>query len=124
MLYPASMLKPVEYPIVFRNSVMLWQAGMWRLIYMSLAPVPEVIFQTCEIHAHHSWPFVRRLGISPRMRRALATAAKTAQIMHNHSLWMLPNIYPASAVKGTRCRLITSLHGSLSEYMVRAFPMA
>jgi len=82
-----------------------------------LAPVPEVVFQTYEIHAHQAWPFVRRLGISPRARRALATVAKTAQIMHNHSLWMLPNIYPASAVKGTRCRLITSLHGTLSEYM-------
>jgi len=83
-----------------------------------LAPVPEVSFQTYEIHAHHAWPFVKRLGISPRMRKALATAAEAAQIMHNHSLWMLPNIYPASAVKGTRCRLITSPHGNLSEYML------
>ncbi len=82
-----------------------------------LAPVPEVISQTYEIRGHHAWPFLRRLGISPRMRRALVTAAKTAQIMHNHSLWMLPNIYPASAVKGTRCRLITSPHGNLSKYM-------
>ena len=29
---------------------------------------------------------------------------------------MLPNIYPASAVKGTRCRLVTSPRGTLSEY--------
>ena len=84
-----------------------------------LAPVPEFLFQTFEIHAHPSWPFVRRLGISPRMHRALATAAKTAQIMHNHGLWMLPNIYPTSVVKGTRCRLITSIHGNLSPYMLR-----
>jgi len=84
-----------------------------------LAPVSKVFFQTYEIHVHNAWPFVRRFGISPHMRRALATAAKTAQIMHNHSLWMLPNIYPAQAVKGTRCRLITSLHGTLSEYMDR-----
>jgi len=83
-----------------------------------LAPVPEAFFHTYEIHAHHAWPFVRRLGISPRMRRELAAAAKTAQIMHNHSLWMLPNIYPVSAVKRTQCRLITSTHGNLSEYML------
>jgi len=84
-----------------------------------LAPAPQVSYQTYEIHAHHEWPFLRRLGISPHMHRALATAAKTAQIMHYHSLWMLPNIYPASAVKGTRCRLITSPHGCLSEYMAK-----
>jgi len=83
-----------------------------------LSPIPEGFGQTYDIHAYHVLPFVRRLGISPRMRRALAKAAKTAQIMHNHSLWMLPNIYPASAVKGTDCRLITSPHGNLSEYML------
>lgn len=83
-----------------------------------LAPAPEASFQSYPytIHAQPAWPLLPRLGISPRMRKALAKAAKTAQIMHNHSLWMLPNIYPASAVKGTQCRLVTSPRGTLSEY--------
>lgn len=50
------------------------------------------------------------------MRRELAKLAREAHIMHNHSLWMLPNIYPASAVKGTKCRLVTSPRGTLSDY--------
>jgi glycosyltransferase involved in cell wall biosynthesis len=50
------------------------------------------------------------------MRNALEKAAKTAQIIHNHSLWMMPNIYPAIAVKGSQCRLVSSPRGTLSEY--------
>ena len=82
-----------------------------------LEPVPDKSYETFETHTHHAWPYFRRFGISPHMRRALFTAAKTAQIMHTHSMWMLPNIYPVSAVKGTKCCLITSPHGCLSEYM-------
>ena len=50
------------------------------------------------------------------MRRELAKSAKEVHIMHNHSLWMMPNIYPASAIKGTNCRLVTSPRGTLSDY--------
>jgi len=81
-----------------------------------LSPVPEASFQSYAIHAYPAWPLLTRFGISPRMHRALVKAAKNAQIMHNHSLWMMPNIYPASVLKGTRCRLVTSPRGTLSEY--------
>jgi len=84
-----------------------------------LSPAPaNASFQHYTTHAHPSWPLLPRLGISPRMRNALAKSAKTAQIMHNHSLWMLPNIYPSSAVKGTQCRLVTTPRGTLSEYAI------
>jgi glycosyltransferase involved in cell wall biosynthesis len=82
-----------------------------------LAPAPELSSCNYQIHAHQAWSYPKRLGVSPVMYKALANAAKTAQIMHTHSVWMLPNIYPASAVKGTQCRLITSPHGCFSEYM-------
>lgn len=82
-----------------------------------LSPAPaNPSFQQYTIHAHPAWPLVPRIGISPHMHKALIKSAKTAQIIHNHSLWMLPNIYPASAVKGTRCRLVTAPRGTLSEY--------
>lgn len=72
--------------------------------------------QAYSINVHKSWPFLKRLGISPHMRRELARSAKEVHIIHNHSLWMLPNIYPASAIKGTNCRLVTSPRGTLSDY--------
>jgi len=84
-----------------------------------LSPAPaNTTFEQYTIHAHPSCPLLTRFGISPHMRMALAKSAKTAQILHNHSLWMLPNIYPSSAVKGTHCRLVTSPRGTLSEYAI------
>jgi len=81
-----------------------------------LAPAPYYQSKTYSIHTHQPWPFLSRLGISPHMRKELVESAKKVQIMHNHSLWMLPNIYPAAAIKGTNCRLVTSPRGTLSDY--------
>jgi len=81
-----------------------------------LEPVSEILLKTYKIHAHPVWPLGARLGISPHMQKALAESAKTSQIMHNHSLWMMPNIYPLKAVKNTKCRLVISPRGTLSEY--------
>ncbi len=60
----------------------------------------------------------RRLGNSPYMKswlRKQATSGAVA-IMHNHSLWMLPNIYPAHAVRGTSCKLVVSPRGTMSDW--------
>ncbi len=81
-----------------------------------LEPVPEIPSKTYKIHAHQALPLVPRLGVSFHMQKALAESAKTAQIMHNHSLWMMPNIYPGKAVNNTKCRLIISPRGTLSGY--------
>ncbi len=60
----------------------------------------------------------RRLGRSPAMRRWLEEQARSgeANILHNHSLWMLPNLYSALAVKGTDCKLVVSPRGTLSDW--------
>lgn len=81
-----------------------------------LAPTPGSIPQSYTIHAHQAWKVLRRFGISPSMHKALKDAAQTAHIIHNHSLWMLPNIYPVSAVRRTRCLIVTSPRGTLSHY--------
>ena len=62
-----------------------------------------------------------RLGISPEMRRWLQDEAISgrAEIMHSHGLWMLPNIYPAWACRGTTCRLMVSPHGMLSGWALK-----
>jgi glycosyltransferase involved in cell wall biosynthesis len=58
-----------------------------------------------------------RLGRSSQMRGWLNKVAKdgSIDIMHNHSLWMMPNVYSCNAVKNTNVPLIVSPHGTMSE---------
>ncbi len=60
----------------------------------------------------------RRLGISPRMRRWLEAEAASGlvDLIHNHSLWMMPNVYPGRACRHGRCRLVVSPRGTLSAW--------
>ena len=60
----------------------------------------------------------RRLGISPDMRRWLDEEAASGRvdIIHNHGLWMMPNVYPGWARRRARCKLLVSPHGTLSEW--------
>lgn len=59
----------------------------------------------------------RRLGVSPKMRYWLKQEAMSgrADIIHNHSLWMMPNVYPGYAVRDSLCRLVVSPRGTLSK---------
>ena len=59
-----------------------------------------------------------RLGRSSQMRSWLTNAVKcgSVDIMHNHSLWMMPNVYSCNAVKGTSVPLIVSPRGTMSEW--------
>ena len=84
-----------------------------------LAPAPASGSEGFEVHAHAWWPIIRKLGISPAMKRALRAAAERSEIMHSHSLWMMPNVYPARAVRGTDCRLVVSPRGTLSPWALR-----
>jgi glycosyltransferase involved in cell wall biosynthesis len=61
-----------------------------------------------------SWPGFERLGVSPSMKRELSIAAAGVDIVHSHGLWMMPNIYPGRAVRGTDCKLVMSPRGTLS----------
>ncbi|HEY9278150.1 MAG TPA: glycosyltransferase [Methylotenera sp.] len=60
----------------------------------------------------------KRLGISPKMKSWLKNEVGSghADIIHNHSLWMMPNVYPMSAVRGSKCPLVVSPRGTLSKY--------
>lgn len=63
----------------------------------------------------------KRIGNSPQMEswlRQQATSGKVS-ILHNHSLWMMPNIYPARAVRGTSCNLVVSPRGTMSDWAWR-----
>jgi glycosyltransferase involved in cell wall biosynthesis len=53
------------------------------------------------------------------MRRALRQEADSAAVIHNHGLWMMPNVYPAWAARGSICRLVMSPRGTLSTWTLR-----
>lgn len=57
-----------------------------------------------------------RLGRSPELLRLLKAACSQADVIHSNGLWMYPNVYPAWAVKGTRCKLVTSPRGTLATW--------
>ena len=60
--------------------------------------------------------WLRRLGVSPKLKAALRAAARRADVIHTNSLWMMPSIYPRGAIEGTNCRLVVSPRGTLSEW--------
>lgn len=51
---------------------------------------------------------------SPELQRAVRDAAGSAQILHSHGLWLLPNLLSPRAVKRTACAHVISPHGMLS----------
>lgn len=59
-----------------------------------------------------------RLGNSPAMLKWLRSTVKKGgvDIVHNHSLWMLPNVYPGWATKGTAIPYVVSPRGTLSTW--------
>ena len=63
-----------------------------------------------------------RLGCSPSMRRwlNLEVASGCVDIVHNHSLWMMPNVYPGWAIKGKPIPYVVSPRGTLSEWAMRS----
>jgi glycosyltransferase involved in cell wall biosynthesis len=61
----------------------------------------------------------RRLGVSPGMRRWLEAAASSGQtdVIHNHGLWMMPNVYPGWVCReNSDCGLVVSPRGTLSAW--------
>lgn len=60
----------------------------------------------------------KRLGRSPEMFRALAKLAARGQIslVHTHSLWMMPNVYPGWVAKKFEVPLVVSPRGTLTAY--------
>ncbi|WP_211289125.1 glycosyltransferase [Marinobacter profundi] len=64
----------------------------------------------------------QRLGCSPSMRRWLnqEITSCSVDIVHNHSLWMMPNVYPGWETKGTPIPYVVSPRGTLSQWAMRS----
>ena len=66
---------------------------------------------------------LRNLGRSPAMFAGLMETARKAEIIHNNSLWMMPNVYPSWVVRRLRQRnenphlkLVTAPRGTLAPW--------
>jgi len=63
----------------------------------------------------------RRLGNSPAMHRWLSSQASAGKcdILHNHSLWMMPNVYPGQVSRRHGLPLVVSPRGTMSAWAMR-----
>ena len=66
---------------------------------------------------------LKNLGRSPAMLADLMEVARTADIIHNNSLWMMPNVYPSWVVRRLRrknlnpsLKLVTAPRGTLASW--------
>lgn len=62
-----------------------------------------------------------RLGRSPEMLRWLEAevSINTVDIIHNNSLWMMPNVYPGWVTAGTTVPLVVSPRGTFSQWAMK-----
>ncbi|TBW30123.1 glycosyltransferase [Gramella sp. KN1008] len=85
-----------------------------EVVLYTLAPLPERKFDfRVEAFSRSSIP-TSSFGFSWRMYKSLSEDAKDADIIHNHSLWMAPNIFAGFAAKKANKPLINSPRGTLS----------
>lgn len=64
----------------------------------------------------------RRLGRSPAMQHWLAELAEAGSInlIHNHSLWMMPNVYAGQVAQRKSIPLVVSPRGALSKWAMQS----
>ncbi|WP_334163955.1 glycosyltransferase [Phenylobacterium sp.] len=84
-----------------------------EVVLLTLARGPVTTPQTFR---HEQFPVSAppaRLGISRGLREALVRECADADVVHGHSLWMMPNVYPAVASRRTGTPLVISPRGTL-----------
>jgi len=80
----------------------------------------DVDVRLCTLDQYPSkWSRIGNLGWSPRMYADLTAEANRANIIHNNSLWMMPNLYPYWAARGKPVKVVTSPHGTLSPWALK-----
>jgi glycosyltransferase involved in cell wall biosynthesis len=80
----------------------------------TLMPVPRQSDVGCSVIGYRQSPVLRRLGISSDMRRGLG--AIDADILHNHGVWMMPNVYAGTVARRRGLPLVFSPYGMFSQW--------
>ena len=60
-------------------------------------------------------PILRGLAASDAMRRALFEQAQSADVLHTHGLWLMPNVYPSAAARRGGGAFVISPRGMLAD---------
>ena len=68
-----------------------------------------------------SWPIVNQLKLSSIMLAALRN--ENCDIIHNHGLWLMPNVYSGYAVKRSATKLVFAPRGMLSSVALGFSPL-
>lgn len=89
-----------------------------KVVLHTLAPAPHFPDRIA-VRTYTSAPLLSKLGLSPAMKHGLRAAARDAAVIHNHGLWMMPNIYAGAAIKRTSCLLMTSPRGMMDPWAWR-----
>jgi poly(glycerol-phosphate) alpha-glucosyltransferase len=60
--------------------------------------------------------WMKRLFYSPGLRRLLADVVCDVEVVHNHSVWMLPNHYASAAARRWKKPVVFTAHGTLEPW--------
>ncbi|TNC82145.1 MAG: glycosyltransferase [Oleiphilus sp.] len=61
----------------------------------------------------------RKLGLSPALNRHLHRASSEVDLIHNHGLWMMPNLYASRAAARGTSSLVISPRGTLAPWSLQ-----
>jgi len=78
-----------------------------------------------KLHSYPATPLARYLrGFQPNASRALWELASTElDMIHNHGLWMFPNLYARQSAMGNRLPLLISPEGMLESWSLKRSPI-
>ncbi len=104
-----------SYTVVRLCESLIEQGLSVTLSALDWAPVPSVPT------FYRAFPLglgPRRLGRSPAMARWLDSQASAGEValIHNHSLWMMPNVYPGRTARRHGKPYVVSPRGTLSAW--------
>jgi glycosyltransferase involved in cell wall biosynthesis len=85
------------------------------LNYKQLGPQTEVTgYDLISVNGNYFTRLMR--GCSPTLNRRIKEESRKANILHNHGLWMFPNLYARQAAISGRIPLVISPRGMLEEW--------
>lgn len=80
----------------------------------------QILPQNVKIHSYPATIISRHLrGFQPHAGRKLKQLAKDFNLLHNHGLWMFPNLYAREASTQNNIPLITSPRGMLEAWSLK-----
>lgn len=68
-------------------------------------------------------PILSKLRLSPALRGALSARSHFAPVIHDHGLWLMPNVYAGQVAAEMKCPLVVSPRGMLAAPALAVSPI-